>query len=104
MMNLLIDGQIKDNELHCSLYYKGGGGDKHSLHFHFSSNILSFLAASPLRHRSPSTLAVFCALLQRDLHLSLHSAHCGVPKPRNFHNVVGVCRGARVNTTASRSH
>lgn len=46
-----------------------------------------------------------CALLQRDLHLSLHSAHCGVLKPRNFHNAVGLQRvGGMVNTTASRSH
>lgn len=109
MMNLLIDCQVKDNELHCSLYYKGG--KKINIHFIFIFHqifshfwLYGMPAASPLRHRSPSTLAVFCALFQRDLHLSPHSAHCGVPKPRNFHNAVGVCRGARVNTTASRSH
>ncbi|TNN56943.1 Baculoviral IAP repeat-containing protein 5.1-A [Liparis tanakae] len=44
-------------------------------------------------YHGPPTLDVFCAPFERDPHLSLHSAHCGVPKPSNFHNAVGVREG-----------
>ncbi|KAK1899288.1 4-hydroxybenzoate octaprenyltransferase [Dissostichus eleginoides] len=58
---------------------------------HVSGSIACWLLA--LRHHGPPALAVFCALFEGDLHLSLHSAHCGVPKPSNFHNAVGVQSG-----------
>lgn len=61
-----------------------------------------------LSYHGPPTFGCFffCARFERNLHLSLHSAHCGAPRPSNFHNAVGVREGegGRVNTTASRSH